>query len=326
MQWVWAIVWSAVLVVIGGFAMNLPGPDFLGLYACLYLGASIIALVLGRHADPPLPPAAERPETTNPFILAYLRGGQRAVVVTALTGLYRRGQVTFSKEKVVLPAPGQAHRIQEHAPPDEADRQADAESVWLEAHLLSLLGTSGNPLTIAELTAASEQELAPIEATAKRHGLVRGPGAMRRAALLSLLPLVLVFLIGLAKIGVGSARHKPITFLVLGLVIVVITAVVLLAKLPTLSRLGRWLLDATRNQCNALSLTADRAISQLSIAEVRLAAGLFGVAIFGQGLEAIAYADHVVATSGTTTWPSYGSSGGSSSCGGGCGGGCGGCS
>jgi len=309
-------------MVVGGFSLNLPGPDFLGIYFCLYLGALLFALVLGRNFDKPLPPEAERPTTTNPYILAYLRAGNRAVVVTALTSLYRRGEVVFAKEKVTR-APADKTRRNKHAPPDEVDRKADAESVWLEAHLLELLDKRGEPMTIAEVAAASEPELRPVKTTATRYGLVRGPDTMLRAALLSLLPMVLLFLIGLIKIGIGSERHRPVTFLALSLVVIVITAVLLVVKLPTVSRLGRALLDAAKERHHALSLTANRAISQLSIADVRLAAGVFGVAIFGNGLEALTFADQFTAAQVSTLSSSCGSSCGG---GGGCGGGCGGCS
>jgi uncharacterized protein (TIGR04222 family) len=145
------------------------------------------------------------------------------------------------------------------------------------------------------------------------------------------LPALLIFsvtLLGVAKIIVGTSRHKPVAFLVILTIASAIIAIVFLSKRALRSRYGDWVLDQHRRENAALEQTVRRQPERLAEADFCFALGLFGMGVLAGGpLNALHTGILKQAAGGTGSGCGGSTCGGGGGCGGGgCGGGgCGGC-
>lgn len=273
------------------------GPEFLVLWCGLVLMACVASAVFKRMARG-TPNDEAFGSKLDPYEIAYLQGGAPQVVNAALASLVQ-AEVLKTQDDRKLARVGELH--------DGAHR---VERLVYEA--VALRGGRDIKEIRADAVGACEWVGERLE----RLGLVAG--AMRRMCVAT--PIVALFLpallLGLAKLGVGLSRGRPVGLLVLGELFALL--------------LFKWALSG-------LSRTAsgDRVVAELRDREVALEATLrsdpthmkprdvaLAVALFGVGaMTAPAFADLNVVLQ-----PPAGSSGScSSGCGSGCGGGCGGC-
>lgn len=277
------------------------GPDFLLLYA----GLTVAALVLGhiglrRLDQPTYPPSGAAPERLDLVDLAYLAGGPRRVADLALLMLIARGgaRVEAAGDRIVPTPAGAA------LPPEFAPFRACAS------------GPTRRRDFVHRVTGC----LAAPRARLVARGLARDRGGRLQAGVLPLLPLLLTLVFGLAKVGVGLSRDRPIGFLVVMILVAAGGGWFLIATHPPAwaSRAGLGAMAAYRR----LHARAARAPRE---SELPHAFALGGSAV----LAGTAYASYRAALDPprADSGSSSGCSGGGDSGGGdsGGGGGCGGC-
>jgi uncharacterized protein (TIGR04222 family) len=139
---------------------------------------------------------------------------------------------------------------------------------------------------------------------------------------------LLLLLFGLAKIGIGVSRDRPVTLLAVLCVLTAGMAALHWVRTPERSRRGDRALDVLKLRNVALQYTAAREPSRLAPNDLALAVGLYGAGVIATGPLADVHLTLRRQQQTTTDGSSSGSgcSSSSSGCGGGCGGGgCGGC-
>lgn len=281
--------------------LDLPGPDFLVFYALLalvVLGLLYVARVSGESGEAP------RLDTTDPYLIAYLRGGKNEALRVATVALIDRGLLVEDEEKKTVVA------VAKRAAPSLPIEQALVRH-FEEPHLAPTV--FGHP-DLAAVCAPYERRLAAL-------GLL--PDAERKARRRTLLMSALVVLVGIsvAKIVVALSRGRSN---VMFLVLLTIVAAVLAARVasPRLTASGRAVLADLRRLCARLRARAPQLTRGGGSGEVAMLAAVFGVSALSGSAFGFARTLYPRASSSS----SCGSSCGSSSCGGGCGGsGCGGC-
>jgi uncharacterized protein (TIGR04222 family) len=296
--------------------LDLPGPEFLTLYAVLAVVALVASLVLRRALRGPGGRTGDGDALRlHPLEVACLAGGPRLAVNTAVASLFQRGLIRLS---------GDTRPTLEPARP-AGGAGDDAPLHPFETGILHLIRHSP-PQTIRTVHRA-----APLHAVAgepTRAGLLLSGPARAAVGAASVVPLAAVLVLGLLKIGVGVARDRPVAFLVIFCVATLVAVVILLATTPRRTRAGDAALDRIRRQHAALRPTAFSAPGSLAPAEFALAVGLFGVGVLAAEPALADLRRAIVPPNQGGTSSCGGSScssgdGGGSSCGGG--GGCGGC-
>jgi uncharacterized protein (TIGR04222 family) len=197
---------------------DIHGPAFLLVYGAIALIVIFAADQTvrardksGLRAPPPVPP------TFDPYELAYLRGGNNAVIRTVLYALHRRGLVTVTPKKRFsssrLAATGDLH---------DAGTLTELEQLVLQrlskpADPSSLFGNSG-------LESSVDRLCRPFQAKLESERLLRTE-AMKEGALL--IPLVAsfgLFLLTLYKVTIAAADHRPVGYL---LILTIVALVIL---------------------------------------------------------------------------------------------------
>lgn len=238
-----------------GDTWGISGPTFLTGYllvALLILGGTLIhrrVLFAGRR------PA--KPTDLHPLQVAYLNGGGRLAVYTALGGLRCAGAVgTGPKGKLILAGP-----LPEQATPlDRAIHQAVSRNPKLRVLF-------HDPGVVAALAA--------LHAELERVGLAVSRSARSAARVGPLLLLGLVAL-GVARLIAGISGGKPVGYLVLCLIGLLPATLLLLARVPRHTRAARWLLRQLRRTHRHLA-----PIERPAYPTYGPLATAMGVAIFG---------------------------------------------
>jgi uncharacterized protein (TIGR04222 family) len=297
--------------------MDLRGPDFLKVYAGLFVAAVVIGWVLRRWARGPAGPVPRDAADLDPLEVAYLAGGPRLAINTALASLYHAQSLRVTAGTRSLKAV--------RPPPDDVTR--------FEQGIYHYISTAPSR-SVREV-----HKNFPVEIPARRPaamGLVLSAGQRASLAVMSIMPLLVLSLLGATKVAVGLSRGRPVAFLILALAATAMAVVLFLANAPRRTPAGDRVLRALRSENAGLQSTAGSRALALSPMELALAVGLFGPAVLaGAGdMEDLRRAMQPANTSGGSSCGSgCGSAcgsggGGGSSCGGGggCGGGgCGGC-
>ncbi|MDX6743178.1 TIGR04222 domain-containing membrane protein [Actinocorallia sp. A-T 12471] len=196
-----------------GATWGIEGPAFLALY--VLLGILVIGFVLGLRrwlaAGTDLPGDMSAPE------LAYLAGGERRAIAASLAALRLSGSVASAPGGKVIatgPAPVGA------APLDHAVLYAAGA------------GTRSNQLL---RNPAVAQELRAVRAALVARGQLLGP-AERRITRLTALPIILLVVLGIARLIAGLDAGRPVGFLVAALVFFGLVMIVLLSSAPHRTR------------------------------------------------------------------------------------------
>jgi uncharacterized protein (TIGR04222 family) len=286
---------------------GISGPNFLILFGGAIIVVVILFVVHRRFLF--AGNAGTDVDRLGPQQIAYLNGGGKLAVYTALGGLRTAGAIGSGPDKTLVqagPLPGGT------TPLDTAVYNAAGRRV----------GT-GEVLTDQWVVAAIDQLRTGLEAS----GLATTAGQRRTARLWAAAGAALVVL-GVARLVAGIANHKPVDFLVVAIAIAVIATVQILRKSSV---------TATRAATNGLARLR-RSHHYLAPAQspayATYGAGgaAMSVALFGTG-SLYAMDPEFAAGAGIQQASAAGSSGGGSSCssgsscggGGGCGGGgCGG--
>jgi len=291
---------------------NLPGPQFLLLYI-IFAGLVVLGLVVWRRRAE----LSEAPkiDLSDPYLIAYLRGGEAEVLRVASVSLIDRG---------LLLAVGTQIQRAEHASPDSVRRP-------IEQALLKKYARSGEVSWMFEddgLKSACE----PYGNTLKSAQLL--PNETVSEARLTRLVIACMVLGGVAftKVMIALSQGRTnVSFLI----ILMIAAIVVAAKLsfPRLTESGKAMIEDVQSLYSGLRDRAAFLTPGGAGIEPMMLAATFGVgALAGEGF---AYARRLFprakkkangwCSSNSGCGSACGSSCGSSCGGGGCGGGCGGC-
>ncbi|MBZ5600858.1 MAG: TIGR04222 domain-containing membrane protein [Acidobacteriia bacterium] len=278
---------------------DLYGPEFLVFYFAL--GVALLAGLwyLRRNAgpDPSMPV-----HLTDPYQIAYLRGGANEVLRLATIGLIDRGLLTASGTKVRIADASLAARV---AHPVE---RPILEHFRNEAEATSVFSNS-------TLKSACEPYAAPLIGL----GLIPDAATKTRVLMYAVGVAAVLVLVTIVKVQIALARGRSNTqFLILLTIFFVVAA--LISGVLRRTRRGEAFLGDMRTLLGSLKDRSAAFVPRANTDEVLLLSAVFGVA----ALPAAAY------PYAKTLYPKADSSCGSSSCGsscggGGCGGGCGGC-
>jgi uncharacterized protein (TIGR04222 family) len=303
------------------------GPTFLAAYLIALTGGFVLWRWL-RHAGPDRDVDDDDLAALHPYELAYLKGGADAAIRAALASMMHRGRVAEREGGL-------------HLTGASGDRELVADGVFrgivrerpshpLDEAIEVRLRTD-EPTAFPTLAEGADVAARRLEAPLVARGYLASTDAARGHSLVAKAPLALLTLTGAGKLVVGIVRDRPVGLLVL-LVLATVVLLWLLPRTPPLTRRGERLLVLAGRRYAALGDTAGSAPQQLSGDEVALACGLFGGAVLGGALAALAlmysYHDAAIAAADAAkarhSWWSSGCGGGSCGGGGGCGG-CGGC-
>ena len=289
---------------------ELPGPQFLAFYAMLGAGVLFAVHVLKRHAEGGEP---IRLPSTDPYLIAYLRGGATEAVRLGVAVLVDRqlleledGDRVVRRERV-MPAHG---------------------SNDLEHAILEQCETATSPGDLATSRRLQEIAMRSYEPPLLRMRLLADSETRMRRFQEAGLAIVLLVIVAGVKVAIGVARNRPVSFLVL--FAFGFSALTLFTIRGRRTVLGERVLDDLTTLFDALRERADELRPYTATSELALLMAVFGVGAVPTGAFPFVRAFRP-ATTNTSSCGTYGCGsssgsscgGGGSSCGGG--GGCGGC-
>jgi uncharacterized protein (TIGR04222 family) len=236
--------------------------DFLTLYAGVIAAGLALALLLRWALRTPGATSGD-PPALNPYEVAYLSGGPVRAVHAALAALVHTGRLTLGVST------GRLYR--------EADLPP-------EAHPLERALYSVEPGTMATRVADMVgTETRPIGAHLEAIGLLLSDVRSNLVRWVTGLLLVVVALLGIARVTVELTQHKrPVN---VGLLTAVPVAAVALAffKRPDRSRRGDQVLGLLRQRNEELAEAARTRWDTLSDQDVALVVGVFGPGVLTAG-------------------------------------------
>jgi uncharacterized protein (TIGR04222 family) len=289
---------------IAGFPnpLDFNGSQFLSFYLLLIVIGLLLSLglrtqLLPDESSPPAP-------SLDAYEVAYLAGGKSRAVDTAIFSLVQKKFVTVLPEEKKLKL------------------EQSIESYWPEVDQ-AVAAVVAEEDSIGQIHLRASVEMESVGDRLQQLNLVLKPVQSFQIGLYPNLPILALLCLGIAKISVGVGREKPVGFLMLLCLGLVIFGLGLLVTQPSRTRYGDRRLDELHNQFQPLK--------KASTTDQQL---LMCFALFGS----VVLADDFTDLRGLLLSPSDRESGSSSSCsssgcgsgsgcgGGGCGGGgCGGC-
>lgn len=282
------------------------GPQFLLFYGTF--GVFVLALLWllrrGGETGMPIPSGL-----TDPYLIAFLRGGRREAVNVAVLSLIDTGLLRLDDDWLTASGP-------------EAASQARRP---LEKAVLARFRTPGREGAVLgdpEVAAALSQ----YDASLRNMGAFPGPETIRARVILYLAALVLLLGLAIAKIAVALSRGRHNVWF---LVILAVGSVVGASIVAFPRRTGRG--DALLADLRTLFQPLRRRVGQLKHGveanEFAFLAAAFGVPLLAADSGSSAYRFFRKRESRSSSCGFAGGcgSGGSGCGGGGCGGGCGGC-
>jgi len=282
---------------------DLYGPQFLVFY--LVFGVALLAgLAYLRRSNDPDPSTPVH--LTDPYQIAYLRGGANEVMRLATIGLIDRGLLKVNGTKVQVSDQGRA------APVTHPVERAILESFRTESQATSVFSN-----------AALKKVCEPYRPPLVDLGLLPDDAAKRRALVYALCAAGILLAVAAIKIEVALARGRSnIQFLIILTILLVIFALSMAALRRT--RRGDAFLKDMRTLLGSLKDRSSAFVPRSNTDEVLLLSAVFGVAALPAG--AYPYARALFPKAGADGSSCGSASSCGSSCGGGgCGGGCGGC-
>jgi uncharacterized protein (TIGR04222 family) len=283
---------------------ELRGPEFLVFYAVCGL-VVLGLLVMFRHAGEPADDA--RMSMSNPYLIAYLRGGRNEALRVATVSLIERNLLKVEGSLLETRTAEDVERVKDPLERAVLDRFLGRE----EAASLFKDDVAGR--------AADE-----LGQALQRLGLVADETTMwdRRSRLA--LAWVALWAVALVKIRIGLSLERPVMFLVI--FASVLTAVALYLHDPRRTRRGDYLMEDLRTLFTHLKERAGQLRPRTDAAEATLLAAVFGLGTLPEKGWLHLRNLYPKASGPGGRWGSSCGSGCGSSCGGGgCGGGCGGC-
>ena len=283
--------------------LDLAGPEFLALYAALYLVSTLVALFVRSSMRAPAKGGSNHELERCELAILNQDGGLAATA--ALTRLLLSKTVVPNGETLVAKGP----------------LSPDASPV--EHGIVDAVSEKGDRgLSFQSTMSAGRAAAARMTADLRSRGFLETASSYRaasRAALLSMSP---VALIGIAKLVVGIQRNRPVGFLTLFLILVGFTMYAL-AKTPRLTATGARALERERRRHDRLK--SKTLTKRSDIDEAAIAVALFGPTMLSSSFFGLPEALQHDRASSSAGWWSSGCGAGGSGCGGGGCGGCGGC-
>ena len=280
---------------------DLSGPAFLAFYAVL---AVIVIIALKLAIDEAEGGAPRALPLSDPYHIAWLRGGTREAARVAVLSLTDRGLLAVSGDNLI----------------NRSTAQSLAREP-IERAILARCAQSGTPATAFLEDPAVERACAPYRARLERLQLI--PDAAMRARRYRYLAVAIAVLLAVALgkivIAFGRGRYN-VEFLII-LTALGLLAVCLLIRRPR-THLGNRMVKDLRRLFRALRQRAATIHPGAMTSDTMLLAAVFGIS----ALPATGFADflRVYKKAASSGGGGCGSSCGSG-CGGGGGGGCGGC-
>ena len=275
--------------------LELRGSEFLQVYAGLFVAAVVLGLVL-RRVFRARGGAVENAAQLDPYEVAYLAGGPRLAVNTAIAGLYHGGAIRLEGTPPKLVSVGDPGRSR--------------PGLEREVHRYVAGSSSRSVQEVHRAGGAATAARRPLELGLALSGVERF-----QVGLLSVLPLLFLAALGVAKMFVGVSRDRPVVFLGFFLFATLVAIVMFLSKTPRRTLSGDAAIRGLRAENAALQSTARSQPASLGAAELAMAMGLFGAATVLRAGPLSDLRNAIIPP---------GSTGGSSGCGSGCGGGGGG--
>ncbi|MGR9106295.1 MAG: TIGR04222 domain-containing membrane protein [Gammaproteobacteria bacterium] len=290
--------------------LDFKGPEFLDFFWKVWLISVLLAVILRYFLR--LPGTAGMRTTdfrTDPYLVAYVRGGGALAGTAAMAGLvqakYLEADAKGYLQRASVNAPQNLHPLQ--------------KAVLKQVHI-------SHKTRVADVRSGLVHELAALETRGEQEGMITARGSRTLARWLPFALAMSVPLLGIAKIIIGVSRDKPVGFLVLLTIVASLIAGIGFLRDPYRSRRGSaWLSRLERrNRSLKSAIGAHDPIQEAD--QLALAIGLFGVPVLASlGHEALKQTFIPPASSSSSACGGGcgGDGGGSSGCGGG--GGCGGC-
>jgi uncharacterized protein (TIGR04222 family) len=283
---------------------DLRGPDFLILYLVVCTIVTVAVFLL-RHSAEAFD--APRINLSDPYLIAFLRGGKNETLRVATMSLVDRGLLAAPKKSL------------------EATEGALGKTASpLEQKILRYFMPSGDASSLFKLSDV-DPEMRHYENELTRLGLL--PDLDQKEAQLLRMAVALLAVLGLAIVKIIVALntgHRNIGFLIV--LAIIFTIVVVKLSRPRLTRAGERMIADLRTLFGSLKDRSEHLQNGASPTEFALMAAVFGMSAVPQAKTLFPRAAAASGSScGSTCGSSSGGDGGGdggSSCGGG---GCGGC-
>ncbi len=319
----WASMARAALLLLlllavgcGQLAFNsvfeLRGPDFLSFYLWFSITVLVGAALWRRHLIRSARFPTANPENLDPFEVAYLAGKGDLATSAAIISLV---------ERKIVELPERTRAVISRL------RGAD-EAVELHPLERALVPPGPREVPVAKARLKARPTLKKIHRRLAGRGLVYSPGQVISIVWYPLSTALMVAIVGAVKIGFGVSRDKPVAFLAIGTIAILVCSLIYFSRRPFRTAAADQVLDDLRKATEPYKAPVDP-VATGSPLSLPLAIGLYGLPI----LEQTPYARHKNAlappvANGSSAGCSAGCSGGSGGGGGGGdggGGGCGGC-
>ncbi|MEW2297249.1 TIGR04222 domain-containing membrane protein [Streptomyces sp. NPDC006743] len=286
--------------------MNAPwgftGPQFLGLYAAGFAVAVLLGVAV-RRAVRRFSSATDTSFVPDVYTIAWIVGGARQVVSTAIFALVQRGHLRRAQDGTLIFC---------NSVPDEPVQRAVLEAARTR---------EATTATLVHEAAGQLPEIRRVGDAARRLGLL--PSRTRRlAGRLAGLPMLVLIGVGIARVVNGVHLGRPVGWLVTFLLVSLVVAAVFVCTPPRITPAGWY---AVRNSGGSrrpvpwgpaadgpkvpASVVAIAMTGWINLPDPTLRSSLFSG----------------FSSSSSSSSSSSGGGWGGSSCGGGCGGGGGGC-
>jgi uncharacterized protein (TIGR04222 family) len=272
---------------------DLRGPEFLLFYFCFSLAVIIAIVVFRRRAESG---DAPRIDLSDPYLIAYLRGGREEAWRVSVISLVDRGMLVMD---------GRLVRRADNVAYDMVGRP-------IERAVLEKFRIPGKAVAVLESRNLT-QVFQFYQDSLERLGLLPD-AAVFNARLMRFLPgLAALVVVGVIKIQIGRSLERPVGFLFMIMIVAIVIAAAI--SFPRLTACGKALLEDVTNLYSGLRTQVNSFRPGSASAELTMFAAVFGVAALAES--PLGYTQ--------TLFPQTTSSWDSSDGGGGCGGGCGGC-
>jgi uncharacterized protein (TIGR04222 family) len=272
---------------------NLRGPEFLLLYFCFSLVVIFAIAILRRRAETG---PAPKIDLGDPYLIAYLRGGEQEALRVAVISLVDRGMLAMD-DQIIRRADYVTDDTVRHPIEYEVLKKfgdpGEASSIFKDDNLKSLLQ--------------------PYHDKLERAGLMPDANVRRDRLMRLLLALMWLGCVGVIKIVVGLSLGKPVGFLVV--MMIAAMAIAAFSSFPRLTARGKATLADITNLYSGLRTRVNSFSPGSASAELAMFAAVFGVAALAPTPFGYARTLFPRVTSSSSCGSSCGSSDSSSSCG-----------
>src|SRR5262245_4002876 len=235
---------------------ELRGPEFLLFYFCFSLVVIIAIAVLRRRAESG---PAPKIDLGDPYLIAYLRGGENEALRVAVVSLVDRGMLVMDDQTIYRAdhvTGGMAKNPVEYEVLKKFGAPDNAASVFKDGVLKSAFQPYRDRLENAGLMPDSEVRQARLKRL--------------------LLALTALGIVGVIKIQIGLSLGRPVGFLVVMMIVAMVIAAV--SSFPRLTARGKATLEDITNLYSGLRSQVYSFSPGSASAELAMYAAVFGVA------------------------------------------------